>query len=85
LEYRASRRCREKRAELLTLRSGLIRILEDAANEAIRGACELLLSGLLGLSHFGPALPLRLSDALACFFAQDSFASPGTVRATKGS
>ena len=66
-------------------RCGLTRILEDAANEAIGGACEYCLLRSLGPTHFGPALPLRLRDALSGFFAQDSFTSPGTVRATKGS
>src|SRR5579864_163509 len=65
------------------LRSGLIRTLEEVANEAVCGACEILRLRL-GFPHFCPALSLGLGDPLTGFFAQDTFTSPAPVRMTEG-
>src|ERR1700741_289694 len=64
-------------------RAGLIRILEEVANEAVCGACEILRLRL-GFPHFCPALSLGLGDPLTGFFAQDTFTSPVPVRMTEG-
>jgi hypothetical protein len=66
-----------------SLRSGLIRTLEEVANEAVCGAREILRLRL-GFPHFCPALSLGLGDPLTGFFAQDTLTSPAPVRMTEG-
>src|SRR6266576_4965630 len=68
---------------IVTVRGGLIRTLEEVANEAVCGACEILRLRL-GFPHFCPALSLRLGDPITGFFAQDAFTSPAPVRMTEG-
>jgi hypothetical protein len=58
-------------------------VLEEVANEAVCGACEILLA-LLGFPHFCPALALRLGDPLTGILTQDALASPATVGVTEG-
>ena len=70
----------------VSIRLGLIRVTEDALRIRPSALLANRLLGLLGLPHFGPALPLRLGDTLTGFFAQDSLTSPGApVRAAQGS